>query len=77
MRTTPDNQIFTPAVPAIEPYLDARDAARFLRLSPKTIQTWARTGVIPAHPIGTGSKKYWLFLKSELDKWVRSQVQKP
>lgn len=60
--------------PEIEPYLDARDAADFLRRSPKTIQTWARSGMIPAHPIGAGKKRYWLFRKSELDKWILAQV---
>ena len=59
----------------VESYVDAQGAAKFLLRSPKTIQSWARTGIIPAHPIGCGSKKHWLFLKSELDAWVRSQVQ--
>jgi excisionase family DNA binding protein len=58
----------------VEPYLNSRQAADFLHLGPKTIQSWARAGMIPSHPIGTGSKKHWLFLKSELDQWVRSQV---
>ena len=62
---------------SVEPYVDTRGAAKFLFRSPKTIQSWARTGIIPAHPIGCGTKKHWLFRKSELDAWVRSQVQVP
>jgi len=62
-------------VTGIESYVDARGAAKFLLRSPKTIQSWARTGIIPAHPVGCGSKRHWLFLKSELDAWVRSQIQ--
>ena len=57
----------------IEPYIDIREAAEFLRRSRKTIRAWARAGIIPAHPIGTGPKPRCLFLRSELDKWVRSQ----
>ena len=57
----------------IEPYIDIREAAEFLRRSRKTIRAWARAGIIPAPPIGTGPKPRCLFLRSELDKWVRSQ----
>ncbi len=57
----------------IEPFIDIGEAAEFLRRSRKTIRAWARAGIIPAHPIGTGSKPRRLFLRSELDKWVRSQ----
>jgi hypothetical protein len=59
----------------VEPYVDTRGAAQFLLRSPKTIQSWARSGIIPAHPVGCGSKKHWLFLRSELDTCVRSQIQ--
>jgi predicted DNA-binding transcriptional regulator AlpA len=62
-------------VTGVESYVGARGAAEFLLRSPKTIQSWARAGIIPAHPVGCGSKKHWLFLKSELDAWVRSQIQ--
>ena len=67
--------LLTAPAARVESYVDARGAAEFLLRSPKTIQSWARTGTIPAHPIGCGSKKHWLFLKSELDAWVRSQIQ--
>jgi excisionase family DNA binding protein len=62
-----------PEADQIEPYIDIAEAAEFLRRSRKTIRAWARAGLIPAHPIGTGSKPRCLFLRSELDKWVRSQ----
>jgi hypothetical protein len=67
--------LLTAPAARVESYVDARGAAEFLLRSPKTIQSWARTGIIPAHPVGCGSKKHWLFLKSELDAWVRSQIQ--
>jgi excisionase family DNA binding protein len=61
------------ADPQIEPYIDISEAAEFLRRSHKTIRAWARAGSIPAYPIGTGPKPRCLFLRSELDKWVRSR----
>lgn len=63
-----------PAVP-VEPFLDANEAAAFLKKHPKTVQLWAREGKLPAYPVGDGSRKSWLFLKSELANWVRSGVQ--
>lgn len=55
----------------IEAYIDAQRAAEFICRSPKTVQAWARAGILPAYAIGAGSKRHWLFLKSELDQWVR------
>jgi hypothetical protein len=34
----------------------------------------AREGRIPAHPFGTGSRKRWYFLISELAEHLRAQV---
>ena len=48
-------------------------AARFLNLHPKTVLRKAREGSLPAHPVGTGRKR-WHFYLSELDQWLRSQV---
>jgi excisionase family DNA binding protein len=48
-------------------------AARFLNLHPKTVLRKAREGLLPAHPVGTGRKR-WHFYLSELDQWLRSQV---
>ena len=48
-------------------------AARFLNLHPKTVLRKAREGSLPAHPVGTGRKR-WHFYLSELDDWLRSQV---
>ena len=61
------------AGPQIEAYIGISEAAEFLQRSRKTIRAWARAGIIPAHPIGNGSKPRCLFLRSELDNWVRSQ----
>jgi hypothetical protein len=40
-------------------------AARFLNLHPKTVLRKAREGSLPAHPVGTGRKR-WHFYLSEL-----------
>src|SRR5205807_1430674 len=38
----------------------SRDAARLLRMHPKTVLRKAREGTLPAHPVGTDRKR-WLF----------------
>jgi hypothetical protein len=57
-----------------EPFLDAAEAGQFLRFHPKTVMLLARQGKLPGYPIGDGPRKHWLFLRSELDIWVRSKV---
>ena len=53
----------------------SRDAARLLRMHPKTVLRKAREGTLPAHPVGRDRKR-WHFYLSELDDWLRSQVIK-
>ncbi len=55
-------------------FVDAGEAARFLKINRRTLLHWARAGVLPAHPLGTGSRKTWRFLLSELTHWLRAQV---
>jgi len=59
-------------VPAQEEYfVDAARAAAFLCCSRKHLLHLARTGQIPAHPMGGGqSRKWWLFRLSELTAFV-------
>ncbi len=49
------------------------EAARFLNMHSKTVLRKARSGALPAHPVG-GNRKRWHFYLSELDDWLRSQV---
>lgn len=58
---------------AREAPVGSRDAARLLRMHPKTVLRKAREGTLPGHPVGRGRKR-WHFYLSELDNWLRSQV---
>ena len=73
-----------PTTPLISTHIDSlhsgreipvgsRDAARLLRMHPKTVLRKAREGTLPAHPVGRDRKR-WHFYLSELDDWLRSQV---
>jgi len=53
-----------------EPLVDADEVADLLGLHPKTVQLMARQGKIPAIRVS----KFWRFRKSEIDRWVRSEV---
>jgi excisionase family DNA binding protein len=70
---------FEPAVTSLrsvlEYFVDADEAANFLKLDRRTVLKWAREGRIPAHPLDPrAGKKDWRFLLSELDQWLRGQV---
>jgi Helix-turn-helix domain len=56
-----------------EPLLDCREAAERVHCHEKTLQRYARRGLVPAYHI----HHRWYFRASELDLWVRSQVHSP
>lgn len=58
----------------LEPFVEANAAAEFLHYSARTVKQMAREGRIPAHPFGTGPRKRWYFLISELAEHLRAQV---
>jgi excisionase family DNA binding protein len=57
----------------MEPLIDSNEAAKLLRIHPKTLQQMARDHKLPAIRIG----KFWRFRTSELDAWLRSAVNWP
>lgn len=54
----------------IEPVWNCTEAARFLRLHPKTVKRMARLGQIPGCQLG----RRWFFRPSDLDALLRSSV---
>ena len=51
---------------APESFVDADEAAEFLRLPRRRVLQLARQGKFPAYPIGDGVRKVWRFRLSEL-----------
>jgi len=49
----------------IDEILTIEEVAKYLKLKPQTIYTWAQTGKIPAAKLG----KEWRFSKKILDEW--------
>lgn len=46
------------------------DVAKYLKMQPQTIYTWAQTGKIPAAKIG----KEWRFRKDIIDEWFKQHI---
>jgi excisionase family DNA binding protein len=46
------------------------EVAKYLKLKPQTIYTWAKNGKIPAAKLG----KEWRFKKSVIDKWFNQHI---
>lgn len=59
---------------AVESFVEANAAADFLHYSVRSVKQMARDGRVPAHPFGTGPRKRWYFLISELAEYLRAQV---
>jgi excisionase family DNA binding protein len=49
-----------------ERFVDADEAAQFLSLTRRRVLDLARSGKLPGHPIGDGSRRVWRFRLSEL-----------
>jgi hypothetical protein len=49
-----------------EPFVDAEQAGKFLRLQPRRVLQLARQGKLPGYPLGNGIRKVWRFRLSEL-----------
>jgi hypothetical protein len=67
-RIAPPNYYSSP-----ERFVGAIEAARFLGVHPKTLQKYSRSGLVPAHPFGEGTRKLWRYLLSELEIWLRAR----
>jgi hypothetical protein len=63
--------------PAARNLLTAVDAALVLHMDHRTLIRWARSGYVPAHPLGEGRRRIWRFFKDELLTWVESQSVDP
>jgi len=46
------------------------EVAKYLKLKPQTIYTWAQKGKIPAAKLG----KEWRFKKIVIDKWFNQHI---
>lgn len=55
---------------AFEPLLDSIEAAKLLKIHPKTLQKMARNGVI----VGTQIGKLWRFRASVLNNWLEHKM---
>lgn len=51
-----------------EPLLDVVEAARLLRIHPKTLQKLTRIGRVPAYRVG----RFWRYRSTDLEMWLQS-----
>lgn len=51
----------------MEEIMTLEEVAKYLKVQPQTIYTWAQTGKIPAAKIG----KEWRFRKDIVDEWFK------
>lgn len=54
----------------MEEIMTLEEVAKYLKVKPQTIYTWAQNGKIPAAKLG----KEWRFRKSVIDKWFNNHI---
>ncbi|HET9281332.1 MAG TPA: helix-turn-helix domain-containing protein [Candidatus Angelobacter sp.] len=60
---------------SLEQYVSTEEAAAFLKVNRLKIIRMARSGSLPAHPLGTGKRRQWRFKLSELDKHMQGDIE--
>jgi excisionase family DNA binding protein len=55
---------------SMEEIMTLEEVAKYLKMQPQTIYTWAQTGKIPAAKIG----KEWRFRKDIIDEWFKQHI---
>jgi excisionase family DNA binding protein len=60
---------------ALEPYVSPEEAAEFLRTNRLKLIRMARSGSLPAHPLGMGRRRQWRFRLSELDRHMQGGIK--
>jgi excisionase family DNA binding protein len=59
---------------SLEQYVSPEEAAAFLKINRLKIIRMARSGSVPAHPLGIGKRRQWRFKLSELDKHMQGGI---
>jgi excisionase family DNA binding protein len=59
---------------ALEPYVSPEEAAGFLKTNRLNVIRMARSGSLPAYPLGAGKRHQWRFKLSELDKHMQREL---
>jgi excisionase family DNA binding protein len=54
----------------VDDIMTIEEVAKYLKMKPQTIYTWAQNGKIPAAKIG----KEWRFRRSLLDEWFNQHI---
>jgi len=71
--TVPPGLASTDGITHPDQVWDCQQAARFLRIHPKTVKRLARGGQLPGFRIGNR----WRFRSSDLDDWAHSELSSP
>ena len=59
-------------VPVETEWLTSSEAARYLKVKPRTLLQWARERKVPAHRLSGIQRCVWRFLRPELDAMLAS-----
>jgi len=59
-------------VPVETEWLTSNEAARYLKVRPRTLLQWARERKVPAHRLSGIQRCVWRFLRQELDAMLGS-----
>jgi predicted site-specific integrase-resolvase len=51
-------------------WMNTAEAASYIRVKPRTLLSWSKRGLVPAHRLSGCARVTWRFLASELDRHI-------
>jgi excisionase family DNA binding protein len=58
-------------------WLTANEAAKYLKVKPRTLLEWVRQRKVPAHRLSGVQRRIWRFLRAELDAMLLPSSAEP
>jgi len=52
-------------------FLTKEEVAKYLRVHPRTIERWLKSGELKGYKLGRGKTSLWRISKSELEKYLK------
>jgi two-component system response regulator VicR len=58
-------------------FLTREEVAKYLRVHPRTIERWLKSGTLKGYKLGTGKTSLWRISEDELKKFLEKNKAKP
>lgn len=70
--TDSDNMVYDGSME----FITRNEVARYLRVHPRTVERWLRSGLLKGYKLGSGKTAMWRIPRNELNKFLGTHIPK-